>query len=103
MQYNKIIAVKYYFSYWDVYFAKDETVVGKVGEKGQIYVRGKGLNGQTLENYDASFTYNVGDESIATVSGSGVITFHKAGKTRITVTGMQNGMRVTSGAYLVVE
>ncbi len=90
-------------SYWDVYFAKDETVTGKVGEKGQIYVRGKGLNGQTLENYDAIFTYHVGDESIATISPMGEIAFHKAGKTRITVTGKQNGMRIISGAFLVVE
>ncbi len=52
---------------------------------------------------NASFTYSVSDENIATVSPAGEITFHKAGETRITITGEQNGMRVTSGVFLKVE
>ncbi len=89
--------------YWDVYFAKDASVRGKVGESGQLYARGVGADAQIFENYNASFTYEVSDESIATVSPDGTITFLAPGKTKVTLIGNQNGMRVMCNTFLTVE
>ncbi len=90
-------------SYWGIYFASAGAVLGKVGQTGQLTVGGADKDGKLLEDFDATFTYTIADESIATITPDGKITFHKAGTTTITVDSVQKGIKLSSTVELTAE
>jgi len=90
-------------SYWGIYFASAGAVLGKVGQTGQLTVGGVDANKKVLEDFDATFTYTIADESIATITPDGKITFHKAGTTTITVDSVQKGIKLSSTVELTAE
>ncbi len=90
-------------SYWGIYFASAGAVLGKVGQTGQLTVGGADKDGKLLADFDATFTYTIEDESIATITPDGQITFHKAGTTTITVDSVQKGIKLSTTVELTAE
>ncbi len=90
-------------SYWPSYFAEKE-VKGSVGTSVRVLLSAKDAfkNSVTIRP-DAEVTYTVADESIATVSADGVVSFIKAGTTTVTVTVTQDGFSVSATANITVE
>ena len=84
-------------------FVSAGAVLGKVGQTGQLTVGGVDANKKVLEDFDATFTYKIADESIATITPDGKITFHKAGTTTITVDSVQKGIKLSSTVELTAE
>ncbi|MBQ4159569.1 MAG: discoidin domain-containing protein, partial [Clostridia bacterium] len=73
-------------SYWPIYFA-ERKLSGAPGEQLRLTLSGVDASRSIVEvRADASVTYSIADESIATVSADGVVSFIKAGTTTVTVT-----------------
>ena len=90
-------------SYWPSYFAEKE-VKGSVGSSVRVLLSAKDAfkNSVTIRP-DATVTYVVADESIATVSADGVVSFIKVGTTTVTVTATQDGYTASTTVNIVAQ
>ena len=90
-------------SYWPIYF-KERTFSGAPGEQVQLTLSGADASRNVVEvRADASVVYSIADESIATVTPDGKVTFVKAGKTALTVTVTQDGYSASATTEIIVE
>ena len=90
-------------AYWPAYFA-DKNICGKAGTSAKLVLDAvDAQRGKVVIRPDATVTYKVADESIATVSADGTISFIKAGTTTVTVTVTQDGYTASATATITVE
>lgn len=87
--------------YWEVYF-NTEGFVGEVGSTANIILTGLDFSKNEFElKADAVITYDVADNTIATVDAAGKISFLKEGSTTITITAVQDGFSASTTENIV--
>ena len=90
-------------SLWEAYFLA-AGLTGKPGETSKILLRG--MDGKRREfalSADAQITYKVADESVATVSSDGTVTYLKSGTTSVKITVVQDGYRADATMDIEVK